>query len=134
MNLEQFGKVANHLIKQGRRSLAPDGVGCMYRGEGGMKCAIGAIIPDHLYSEKMENRPFAALLRDFPELKPYLYPLTATAPIKTRRAVGYTLSAPCSWGLLLQLVHDTIDPIAWPDLLAKLRTYVEQTEEKQSHD
>lgn len=131
MNLEQFDKIANHLIKQGKRSKiswSGDYGMCAYRGEGGTKCAIGAVIPDHLYNEKMESRTFATLLIDFPELKPYLYPLTANAPIKTGRAVGYTLSVPFSWGMLLQLVHDTIDPTEWPALLAELRTYVEQTE------
>lgn len=134
MNLEQFDKIANHLIKQGKRSLAPDGVGCMYRGEGGTKCAIGEIIPDKLYGCHLEGASFSVLAArtrcSEDQLWQYLEPYTAQVPIQAVRAVlkASKLSASTSsWGSALQFVHDCVRPEYWPALLAELRTYVEQT-------
>jgi len=30
---------------------------CAYRGEGGRRCAVGIIMPDHVYKESMEGAP-----------------------------------------------------------------------------
>ena len=35
--------------------------GCRYRGDNGMKCAVGALIPDDLYSPFMEGKGATAL-------------------------------------------------------------------------
>ena len=52
-NQQIFNKVAKHLLKQGRR--ARDGNGCAYRGENGTKCAVGCLIPDALYDDRLEG-------------------------------------------------------------------------------
>lgn len=57
-----FDKVATHLQKQGRRALDKDGV-CVYRGEEGAKCAVGALIPDELYDSKVEGVTVAGIPR-----------------------------------------------------------------------
>ena len=51
---EVFNKVSLHLLTQGQMSLN-DSM-CMYRGENGMKCAAGALIPDDEYNPEMEKK------------------------------------------------------------------------------
>jgi len=50
---ELFDTVAAHLITQGKQSLGTD-VFCKYRGDGGLKCAIGCLIPDDKYETWMD--------------------------------------------------------------------------------
>lgn len=50
---EIFDTVAKHLITQGQQSQRDDGT-CLYRGPGGLKCAVGVLIPDDVYTRKME--------------------------------------------------------------------------------
>jgi hypothetical protein len=65
---EVFNKVARHLILQNKQSTGIykdiDGggkFGCMYRGDNGLMCAAGCVIPDELYSPDIENTCFSAL-------------------------------------------------------------------------
>lgn len=55
---EIFDTVAQHLLKQGRKSVA--GVEgftrCCYRGEEGLKCAVGVLIKDEHYKPELENK------------------------------------------------------------------------------
>lgn len=51
---EVFDLVANHLFTQGRPARQDDGR-CRYRMESGLRCAIGALIPDELYKEEFEG-------------------------------------------------------------------------------
>ena len=53
-NQEIFTKVKNHLLQQKRRSVNKKGR-CVYRGENGLKCAIGCLIPDELYDPDFDN-------------------------------------------------------------------------------
>ena len=57
-NQEIFDKVYQGLKAQGFKQSLLDGPGtiCMYRGEGGMKCAAGQLIPDEVYNVSMEER------------------------------------------------------------------------------
>lgn len=50
---ELFDKVATHLLKQYK--VSDDDEGCLYRGPGGLKCAVGCLIPDDAYSVDMES-------------------------------------------------------------------------------
>ncbi len=55
---EIFDKVVNHLRAQGAKSEMDspvDGPICAYRGEGGLMCAVGCLIPDSDYRSGMEN-------------------------------------------------------------------------------
>lgn len=61
-----FDEVVVALVAQGRPSMGNDS--CMYRGPNGTRCAIGALIPEELYSIDMENRGVASLLTGFPEV------------------------------------------------------------------
>lgn len=48
-----FDRVVNHLLAQNCQSVATDGT-CTYRGENGLKCAVGCLIDDAYYSAALE--------------------------------------------------------------------------------
>lgn len=57
---EIFDTVAKHLFSQGQRAMMNnnhglDGEYCAYRGENGMKCAVGVLIPDDMYDPDMDK-------------------------------------------------------------------------------
>ena len=60
-------KVFEHLIVQGERAM--DGPQCVYRAPDGNKCAAGCLIPDELYSNKMEGSSFRHVAMDHPKLQ-----------------------------------------------------------------
>lgn len=51
---EIFDTVVTHLSKQGKRSVNIEG-DCLYRGPGGLSCAVGCLIPDSEYVHEMEG-------------------------------------------------------------------------------
>lgn len=59
MSLKQelFDRISKHLLNQNERSVKQTAYGdsCCYRGDNGLKCAVGAIISDKKYSEKIEG-------------------------------------------------------------------------------
>lgn len=59
-NQELFDKVVAHARAQKCRSYDPDNGNCLYRGPGGTKCFIGALIPDDKYDPKMDEDRLAA--------------------------------------------------------------------------
>ena len=61
---EIFDKVVAHFAVQ-REAAAEYGV-CMYRTPDGRKCAIGALIPDDAYSQRLEDKSVGTLSREFP--------------------------------------------------------------------
>lgn len=66
---EIFNRIAEHLRTQGRPSLSEEN-DCLYRGPNGLRCAIGAIIPDYKYRRSFEDRTINTLiLRHFPRWK-----------------------------------------------------------------
>lgn len=65
---EMFDIVSKHLLTQMTPSKVTylDGVkGCAYRGDGGLMCAIGCLIPDSVYTSKMEGNDVEGLIQDF---------------------------------------------------------------------
>lgn len=120
---EVFDKVANHLINQSAKSInvseyALSGNGCAYRGNNGMKCAVGCLIPDERYSPKMEGKsPSGAndVCREvfnqelFPEI---LHDESPTAP-------------GTDWDFLrgLQTIHDDSSVAMWA---LKLKEFAER--------
>lgn len=53
---EIFDKAATHLLRQNARSLIGGHTSrCAYRGQDGLKCAVGALIPDRFYFPEMEG-------------------------------------------------------------------------------
>lgn len=51
---EAFNRCAEHLLNQGVKALDTN-ADCVYRSPDGLKCAVGAIIPDDKYHPDMEN-------------------------------------------------------------------------------
>ena len=70
MNAQEiFDTVATHLFTQGERggttvvdswNTSGTRFRCRYRGDKGLKCAVGALIPDELYDPKMDQGGFRA--------------------------------------------------------------------------
>jgi hypothetical protein len=52
-NQEIFDKVVNHLLTQGKPAME-DGR-CKYRAAGGLRCAVGCLIPDGVYRPSFEG-------------------------------------------------------------------------------
>ena len=55
------------LREQGRQSLDEDGAACAYRGVGGIKCAIGFLIPDERYDTVFDEEILPADTPDVAE-------------------------------------------------------------------
>ena len=63
--------IAAHLAKQRQRSVR--GSGCVYRtGYTGKMCAVGCLIPDELYTLRMEGRGVRIMLDEFPEVATHI--------------------------------------------------------------
>jgi hypothetical protein len=60
---EVFDAVARHLLTQGKQSYSYERGECMYRGDGNLKCAVGALISDDEYDSEMEEKPVEDLHR-----------------------------------------------------------------------
>lgn len=94
---EAFDKILAHARAQGRQALVTDEsapfVGCMYRHPDGLKCFVGALIPDAEYDQNMEDKRVEVLVRDFdpPSLRGLCRPLLMD----------------------LQRIHDGCRPVDW---------------------
>lgn len=55
-----FNAVVRHLLKQNARSTRPgdtaSGTICAYRGDNGLMCAVGCLLPDDVYVLEMEGK------------------------------------------------------------------------------
>lgn len=60
-----FDKVVRHLFKQNKKCVDPETKKCLYRGPNNTKCAIGALIPDSIYEDCMENKRASVLIGRF---------------------------------------------------------------------
>jgi hypothetical protein len=49
-----FDRAWTHIVAQGKRAVNDEG-SCLYRGENGLRCAIGALITDEAYTKDIEN-------------------------------------------------------------------------------
>ncbi len=100
---EIFDKVSKHLLTQNQKSMHPTkATACAYRGAGGLKCAIGCLIPDELFDDSWNHY----LVGDLPD--------------EILVLLGYTKNV----GLLedLQSVHDASSVAEWALGLRKVAT------------
>lgn len=67
---EIYDRVKQHLLCQGKRSMRDEEM-CAYRGIGGLKCAIGILIPDNEYKPEFDYTVASIeyLIEDVPALK-----------------------------------------------------------------
>lgn len=105
---EVFDIVRNHLLTQNATSFSVDRQ-CAYRGAGGLKCAIGCLIPDHDYHPNMEG--------------PGIRSNSLVWRALEKRGIKWEDTTMVGLLYDLQNVHDAWTPSAWVDLL-------EQVEEK----
>jgi hypothetical protein len=63
-NQQIFNKVAKHLLKQNKQSLLAFGSVCAYKNPDGLKCAIGCLIPNQLYSPGMEEKSIRQIFKN----------------------------------------------------------------------
>ena len=96
-NQEIFTKVKNHLLTQNRRALQR--LVCRYRTDEGLKCAIGCLIPDDVYTRNIEHKTVDLLclgvVKDFDYLKQF----------------------DKSFLRRLQVIHDNVDVDKWENEL-----------------
>lgn len=97
-NQTAFDTAARHLLKQNSVSRTLGGSVCAYRGYGGAKCAVGALIDDDVYSESMESWSVQHLVE--------------SRQLSSLDSVSIRLLQ------ALQYVHDCRDPSRWRESLA----------------
>jgi len=69
-----FDDIVTFQRKQGEKSIKLVGKItrlCMYRHPDGLRCAVGCVLPDKLYKEKMEKESVETLFQGFPEVENY---------------------------------------------------------------
>lgn len=100
-NQEIYNTVRDHLLAQGKPATIK-GV-CAYRGDDGLKCAVGCLIPDELYSRDLEGQSVQS---------------TDVFKVLTRAGVVESTEQ-ASLLTRLQYVHDVYEPEEWA---SRLRT------------
>ena len=70
-NQEAFDLAVKHLYFQGERSYDYNKQFCTYRNSNGTRCAVGALIPDELYSKEMETKDIGQLINNNVSIKKY---------------------------------------------------------------
>jgi hypothetical protein len=117
MNRQQiYNQVKIHLLTQMHKSEAftSEGDGqCVYRHVDGYRCAMGALIPDHLYDERMDdldietNTSISAVLENFPELVEFFN-------VENQEDINFLAT--------LQQLHDCYTPEQWKTQLELFAT------------
>ena len=96
-NQEIFTKVKNHLLTQNCK--ATEQKVCRYRTANGLKCAIGCLIPDDVYTRNIEHKTVdllcSGVVKDFDYLKQF----------------------DKSFLRRLQVIHDNVDVDKWENEL-----------------
>lgn len=109
---EAFDIVVTHALKQNERALInPEGedsddCSCRYRTPNGLKCFVGALIPDDHYHPEMEGNNVADLLRSF---SPDYLLLENESPLIQEDFYSH-----------LQEIHDYHEPAEWRKELINL--------------
>ena len=102
---EIFYKVEKHLLKQNEQAKVRNR--CKYRTSSGLSCAVGCLIPDGMYTNKIENRPIDDLPLNI------LEPIVGVQRYKVERKLELLND--------LQEMHDNRLPEKWPSNLAGIK-------------
>lgn len=111
-----FDKVKAHLLQQGKKShkklliYGEETVTCAYRGEGGLKCAVGCLILDEHYHPQMENGTPTGY-NDVGELVRRSICASLGTPLVNEKHVDMQFLR------RLQLIHDENPVDRWPMML-----------------
>lgn len=114
---EIFNKVKTHLLTQGERAAEQVGpnkedvASCSYR-IGELKCAIGCLIPDELYTPKIEGWNVSNI--DLPSRQS-----TLLKGVLVKSGLNVADHEIRNMLEHLQEIHDSLDPSEWKMALAK---------------
>ena len=90
---EVFDVVATHLMTQ-KQQCVTESWSCRYRHTNGLKCAIGALIPDELYNFNLEERNVDSIISDDGF---NFYPDQDTVFLTKLQSVHDTYTKPTKW-------------------------------------
>ena len=76
---------------------------CLYRGDCGLKCAVGKLIPDEFYKKEMEGKSISSVWHAYPEMA-----------MLFEEGSLYLLSS-------LQAAHDHAEPERWMEELKQIQ-------------
>lgn len=115
-----FDAVVSHLRAQAKPCM--DELSCVYRNDSGMKCAIGALIPDEVYGPALEGHNISEIFQTVQMFVPRNNDeeLFTTDTVEKFREVTALFSGEAADpGFLrdLQLVHDSDEPMYWESSL-----------------
>lgn len=120
-DLEVIEAVTEFLLRQNRASRlserpkhnnpsTPEGM-CAYRGDGGLKCAVGCLIPDEMYSKDFEHNGVESIVAWYMRMNEY-DKLLGKFLTQHRVVLG-----------TLQIIHDREEPNNWKKELDNLHNY-----------
>lgn len=115
-DLELIDKVTTHLLNQNEKSMT--GTQCAYRGRNGrngLKCAVGCLIPDELYSQNLESFSILKLFESLPDL----YKITTNLSLVHQLQHLHDVVPVPKWEISLQTLKDRWVPPT--TAVAKLR-------------
>lgn len=105
---ETFNLIATHLMNQEIKSISETG-SCKYYGPDELKCAIGCLIPEELYSKELEGQSVRSLIQSSELLHNELAIILKKHDIRLLVA--------------LQDIHDGVAPRLWREaLIAKAKS------------
>lgn len=102
-----YDDVCAHLIAQNSRSLDENHF-CVYRSAEGKKCAVGGIMPDHIYNSNMESKTV---------FSHRLIPLLDYLDCEYSKNEDNVSGADVAFLSGLQSIHDECEPCQWKDSL-----------------
>jgi len=115
---ETFDTVVHHLRRQNQKSMylpvyedsfdeQPPDMECAYRGENGLMCAAGCLIPDELYKEEFEGMSPV----DYDDMRYPHYHKTRDELTKVFTDLGHEIKLV----LALQKIHDNYEVPEWEE-------------------
>lgn len=114
-----FQRVKTHLLTQMKKSITPGG-DCSYRDYNGLSCAIGCLIPDEIYNDKIEGYIFGDLLNIKNHTRfNHLSSIVKKELIQILNPLTYELDS-LMLGDKLQSIHDMDDVVNWESQLNNL--------------
>lgn len=111
---EVFDTVTRHLLTQGKKAEEFPSRTCVYHSPKGLKCAIGCLIPDSLYSPDLEGKTAHSLVIWYTLEEAKVVP--AISPTSHKGTSIRTFLSD------LQNIHDTYSPEEWRYQLRALAT------------
>ncbi len=100
-----FNTVKNHLLRQNKRSVNWTGDVCAYRGDNGLKCAVGCLISNKAYHKELEGQIVTEKWVKFALIE-------SGIPADDDEVLSMLGK--------LQRIHDTVQIYNWPGVLKDL--------------